>query len=253
MAVVRFGARARTPKVRVLQRGVLQRGILSSPIKASLSPKLYPPQTFSNSWNTASSLGALVAPQITTMGIVVLALRSYLVFQNVFITFKTLKRPPPSSRNNGQPSIRALTQRKRDMKGCMAIWIVWVSHVPLVSNKPLTRLFKCCLALYESFVERIVWIFIPFYDELKSVVLIFLILTRARVCTPHRSHGYLVFDLWLECRAYLSPRHSTSSQTLRVDPRRCPRLRSQPWRLRALDSFPPLHRSNFLVVRPISR
>ena len=46
------------------------------------------------------------------------------------------------------------------------------------------RLFKCCLALYESLVEKLVWIFIPFYDELKSVVLIFLILSRARVCAP---------------------------------------------------------------------
>ena len=63
------------------------------------------------------------------MGLVVLILRCYLVFQNVFITFKTLKSPPPSSRHNGQPSVRALTQRKRDMKGCMAIWIVWVSRV----------------------------------------------------------------------------------------------------------------------------
>jgi hypothetical protein len=105
------------------------------------------------------------------MGLVVLALRSYLVFQNVFITFKTLKLPPPSSRNGGQPSIRALTQRKRDMKGCMAIWIVW-----------------CCLALYESLVEKIVWIFIPFYDELKSVVLIFLILSRARSAEPIYLH-----------------------------------------------------------------
>jgi receptor expression-enhancing protein 5/6 len=66
------------------------------------------------------------------MGIVVLTLRCYLVFQNVFITFKTLKPPPPSSRNNGQPSVRGLTQRKRDMKGCMAIWIVWVSRVTLL-------------------------------------------------------------------------------------------------------------------------
>ncbi len=32
-------------------------------------------------------------------------------------------------------------------------------------------------------LERIVWIFIPFYDELKSVTLVFLILSRARVCT----------------------------------------------------------------------
>ena len=31
-------------------------------------------------------------------------------------------------------------------------------------------------------LEKIVWIFIPFYDELKSVTLIFLILSRARVC-----------------------------------------------------------------------
>ncbi|KAH9077085.1 hypothetical protein EDB83DRAFT_2348116 [Lactarius deliciosus] len=98
------------------------------------------------------------------MGLVVLTLRCYLVFQNVFITFKTLKRPPPSSRKNGQPSVRALTQRKRDMKGCMAIWIVWVS------------------------LERIVWIFIPFYDELKSVVLIFLILSRARSAEPIYLH-----------------------------------------------------------------
>ncbi|SRR5229473_2085497 len=70
-------------------------------------------------------------PSLFAMGLVVHFLRCYLVFQNVFITFKTLKLPPPSSRNNGRPSIRALTQRKRDMKGCMAIWVVWVSCVPL--------------------------------------------------------------------------------------------------------------------------
>ena len=110
---------------------LLQRGIRSFAIKTSLSREPNPPQTLSNSWNTASSTGAPVAPQILTMGLVVLALRCYLVFQNVFITFKTLKLPPPSSRNGGQPSIRALTQRKRDMKGCMAIWIVWVSRVPV--------------------------------------------------------------------------------------------------------------------------
>jgi receptor expression-enhancing protein 5/6 len=68
------------------------------------------------------------------MGLIVLVLRCYLVFQNVFITFKTLKLPPPSSRNNGQPSLRALTQRKRDMKGCMAIWVVWVSRVLLTAR-----------------------------------------------------------------------------------------------------------------------
>lgn len=75
------------------------------------------------------------------MGLVVLVLRCYLVFQNVFITFKTLKLPPPSSRNNGQPSVRALTQRKRDMKGCMAIWIVWVSRVTLRAPDIVMKLF----------------------------------------------------------------------------------------------------------------
>ncbi|KAI0068741.1 hypothetical protein BV25DRAFT_1817654 [Artomyces pyxidatus] len=105
------------------------------------------------------------------MGLVVLALRSYLVFQNIFITFKTLRPPPPSSRNNGKPSVRALTQRKRDMKGCMAIWIVW-----------------CCLATYEANLERIVSIFIPFYDEIKSVVLVFFILSRARSAEPIYLH-----------------------------------------------------------------
>lgn len=60
------------------------------------------------------------------MGLLVLVLRSYLVFQNVYVTYKTLKIPPPSSRNGGKPTIRAMAQRKRDMKGCMTIWIVWV-------------------------------------------------------------------------------------------------------------------------------
>ncbi|KAI0053659.1 hypothetical protein FA95DRAFT_1478992, partial [Auriscalpium vulgare] len=105
------------------------------------------------------------------MGLVLLALRSYLVFQNIFITFKTLKTPPPSSRNNGRPSVRAITQRKRDMKGCMAIWIVWA-----------------CLATYEVNVERFLSIFIPFYGEIKSVILVFLILSRARSAEPIYLH-----------------------------------------------------------------
>ena len=46
---------------------------------------------------------------------------------NVFETFKTMKPPMPSARRGGQPSVRAITQRKRDMKGCLAVWIVWVS------------------------------------------------------------------------------------------------------------------------------
>ncbi|THH04745.1 hypothetical protein EW146_g10097 [Bondarzewia mesenterica] len=104
------------------------------------------------------------------MGLIVLALRSYLVFQNVYQTFKTLKTPPPSART-GRPSIRVMTQRKRDMKGCMAVWIVW-----------------CCLSAYEATVESIISIFIPFYDEIKSVILVFLLLSRARGAEPIYLH-----------------------------------------------------------------
>ena len=54
-------------------------------------------------------------------------LRLAMLFLNVYDSYKTLKFPPPSSRrNDGLPSVRAMTQRKRDMKGCLAVWIVWV-------------------------------------------------------------------------------------------------------------------------------
>jgi hypothetical protein len=54
-------------------------------------------------------------------------LRLLMLFLNVYDSYKTLKEPQPSSRNGGRPSIRAMSQRKRDMKGCLAVWIVWVS------------------------------------------------------------------------------------------------------------------------------
>ena len=65
------------------------------------------------------------------MGLIVPILRLIYVALNVYDTFKTLKSPPSSSRNGGQPSPRALSQRKRAMKGCLAIWIVWVSDVDI--------------------------------------------------------------------------------------------------------------------------
>lgn len=61
------------------------------------------------------------------MPLVIPILRLAYMFLNVFETFKTLKTPPPSSRNGGQPSARAMTARKRAMKGCMTVWLVWVS------------------------------------------------------------------------------------------------------------------------------
>ena len=57
-------------------------------------------------------------------------LRLAMLFLNVYDSYKTLKFPPPSSkRNDGLPSVRAMTQRKRDMKGCLAVWIVWVRYI----------------------------------------------------------------------------------------------------------------------------
>ena len=60
------------------------------------------------------------------MPLVVPALRVLFTFLNVFETFKTLKMPPPSSRNGGKPTVRAMSQRKRSMKGSLTVWLVWV-------------------------------------------------------------------------------------------------------------------------------
>jgi len=53
-------------------------------------------------------------------------LRLVYLFFNIYDTRKVLKAPAPSARNGGVPSSKAMTQRKRDMKGVMTIWIVWV-------------------------------------------------------------------------------------------------------------------------------
>ena len=123
------------------------------------------------------------------MSLLVPALRVVMAFTNVWETYKTLKMPPPSPRNGGRPTIRALSQRKRDMKGCLAVWLVFVSRgVSLALVQGLTTA-QCCFTLYERFAEKIISIFIPFYDELKSMVMVFLIVARSRVrvaflCAP---------------------------------------------------------------------
>lgn len=73
------------------------------------------------------------------MGLVVPALRLCFLFLNIYETFKVLKLPRPSPRNNGQPSVRAMTQRKRDMKGVMTIWMVWVCPLDRPSILLLTH------------------------------------------------------------------------------------------------------------------
>ncbi|KAG6854454.1 hypothetical protein C0991_006533 [Blastosporella zonata] len=90
-----------------------------------------------------------------------------MLFLNIYESYKTLRKPPPSSRSGGRPSQRALTQRKRDMKGCLAVWIVWT-----------------CIITYEGYVEGLISLFVPFYDEFKSLALLFLIMTRARGAEP---------------------------------------------------------------------
>ncbi|KAG6811942.1 hypothetical protein H0H92_005171 [Tricholoma furcatifolium] len=101
------------------------------------------------------------------MPVFVSLLRLSMLFLNVYESYKTLRLPPPSARNEGRPSQRALTQRKRDMKGCLAVWIVW-----------------SCIITYEGYVEGLVSLFVPFYDEIKSLALLFLIMTRARGAEP---------------------------------------------------------------------
>ncbi|KAG1783026.1 hypothetical protein EV702DRAFT_1059685 [Suillus placidus] len=103
------------------------------------------------------------------MPLVVPALRLFMVFMNVYDTYKTLKIPP--RRKGGPPSIRAMTQRKRDLKGCLAVWVVW-----------------CCLATYERTFDRFISFIVPFYSEIKSVTLLFLLLTRAKGAEPLYLH-----------------------------------------------------------------
>ncbi|KAG1752518.1 uncharacterized protein EDB91DRAFT_521326 [Suillus paluster] len=103
------------------------------------------------------------------MPLVVPALRLFMTFMNVYDTYKTLKVPP--GRKGGLPSTRAMTQRKRDLKGCLAVWVVW-----------------CCLAAYERTFDRFVSFIVPFYSEIKSVTLLFLLLTRAKGAEPLYLH-----------------------------------------------------------------
>ncbi|KAJ8586672.1 hypothetical protein M405DRAFT_697873, partial [Rhizopogon salebrosus TDB-379] len=103
------------------------------------------------------------------MPLVVPVLRLFMVFMNIYDTYKTLKIP--TGRKGGPPSVRALTQRKRDLKGCLAVWVVW-----------------CCLAAYERTFDRFISFIVPFYNEIKSVSLLFLLLTRAKGAEPLYLH-----------------------------------------------------------------
>lgn len=89
-------------------------------------------------------------------------LRLLMLFLNVYESYKTLKPPLPSSRNKARPSVRAMTQRKRDMKGCLAVWIVWVKFcylefeillIELYYTLGLPRIVRTCAGKSRFFVH----------------------------------------------------------------------------------------------------
>ncbi|KAF8309357.1 hypothetical protein DL93DRAFT_2042783, partial [Clavulina sp. PMI_390] len=96
----------------------------------------------------------------------------HLIFllSNVWTSYKTLKPPPLSKRREG-PSQKALATRKRELKSCLAVWIVWVT-------------WSCA----ESIADRSVGMVIPFYSDIKAVFLIVLFFTRALVAEPLLLH-----------------------------------------------------------------
>lgn len=73
------------------------------------------------------------------MPVIVPLLRVGLLFLNVYDTFKILKLPQRSVRT-GKRTIQAMSQRKRNMKGCMCVWLVWVRHTLLFRHKYDSRL-----------------------------------------------------------------------------------------------------------------
>jgi len=78
------------------------------------------------------------------MPLVVPVLRLFMVFMNVYDTYKTLKMP--TGRKGGHPSMKAMAQRKRDLKGCLAVWIVWV-RIAVRECKVYTACSCCAVVL----------------------------------------------------------------------------------------------------------
>ena len=57
---------------------------------------------------------------------------------------------------------------------------------------------QACFTVYERWVETFVWLFVPFYSELKSLFILFFLLTRAKVRISVR-YVALVFVLHESC------------------------------------------------------
>lgn len=105
--------------------------------------------------------------------------------------------------------------------------------------------------MYETHVENIVSIFIPFYDEIKSVILLMLIMSRARVSFPcvcsldvRQLTQYYVST---GCRADISSRHPAIDQAIRSPHR--PHLGGhlKRWRFPSAGDLSPILSTHLLV------
>ncbi|KAF8605327.1 hypothetical protein BDV93DRAFT_439199, partial [Ceratobasidium sp. AG-I] len=103
----------------------------------------------------------------------VLVFSSYLLFQNVYTTFKALRPPKPSrkSKNGIDPAVKAKAARKRELKGMLACWIVW-----------------SCWTSAEAIADRTIAILTPFYSEIKMFLILFLIIGRSTMAEPILLH-----------------------------------------------------------------
>ncbi|GJJ07143.1 hypothetical protein Clacol_001343 [Clathrus columnatus] len=95
------------------------------------------------------------------MALILPILRLWLLFINLYGTFKAIK-PPATSQRSVRPSSRVLQLRKRELKSRLAMWVVWASFFSL-----------------ERFFDRTAAFVTPFYNELKCVALLFLLITRS--------------------------------------------------------------------------
>lgn len=78
------------------------------------------------------------------------------------------------------PKIRT-TRTKRPPEGFEDIEGVRESSVfPLLLLTDGT-IQQCCFTTYERTLDSVVGLFVPFYNEIKSLVIVFFLLTRARV------------------------------------------------------------------------
>ncbi|KAG8901272.1 hypothetical protein FRB99_005421 [Tulasnella sp. 403] len=93
-------------------------------------------------------------------------LRFALLAINVLDSFKILK-PPKARKGNAEPSPSAFARRKRDMKGMLCVWVVCA-----------------CWMYLEGICDRTVVYLMPFYNEIKTMSLLFLIFTRSSGAEP---------------------------------------------------------------------